>query len=162
MKLPRASSFTYLLVALAISLIVNFSYLLLLVVNPVEVEELIDGSDDNRPAVSGTFVGSVDGFGYIITDSGDSVYVSRRSVVLMSLSSGDVVEVETVHQEHYPNSHPTINRLLVRNGEPFDRATMYRRPNQLSETIYQILYYLLVAFVMLVVMNVSRSKRSFT
>ena len=162
MKLPRTSSVTYLLVAVVISLIVNFSYLLLLVVNPVEFEGPIDDEKSTRPIVMGMFVGSVDGFGYVVTDSGDSVYVSRRGVRMMDLTSGDIVEVETVQQEHYPNSHPTINRLLVRNGEPFDRATMYKRPNQVSETIYQILYYLLVAFVMLIVMNISRSKRNFT
>lgn len=162
MKLPRTSSVTYLLVAVVISLIVNFSYLLLLIVNPVDYDGPIDDEKSTRPIVTGRFVGSVDGFGYVVTDSGDSVYVSRRGVRMMDLTSGDIVEVETVQQEHYPNSHPTINRLLVRNGEPFDRATMYKRPNQISETIYQILYYLLVSFVMLVVMNVSRSKRVFT
>ena len=163
MRVPRISSVvTSLLVALVVSLIVNFSYLLLLVVNPLEYEGLFNGDDSEPTVVSGRFVGSVDGFGYVITDEGDSIYVSRRGVRMMELTTGDMVEAETVAQEYNPQGHPTISRMLVHNGKPFDQASMYKRPNQARETTYQIVYYLFVAFVMLLVMTGSRTKRAFT
>ena len=97
-------SFT--LVALVISLIVNFSYMLLMVVNQ---SSEIRGSksagrhnDSPVVVVDGTLSLSVDGYGYVIeSQSGDSVYVDRRSVRRLELVSGDVLKIEARNQARY-------------------------------------------------------------
>ena len=85
---------SYTLVALAISLIVNFSYMLLMVVN--QSAEVRGGKEykDHKPTVvvEGVLSVSVDGFGYLIDSStGDSIYVERRSIGRLDLVDGDVL-----------------------------------------------------------------------
>ena len=68
-----------LLVAVAISLVVNFSYVLLM---------LVDLNSDNQPrpaderiverADEGVLAVHPDGYGYLIYENGDSVYVPAR------------------------------------------------------------------------------------
>ena len=82
-QLRKSPIVSYTLVSLAISLIINFSYLLLMVVNQsAEVRGTKSLKDQSRVVVVEGVIGlSVDGFGYLIDDkSGDSIYVDRRSV----------------------------------------------------------------------------------
>ena len=79
-----------LLVALAVSLVVNFSYVLLLI-----VDQKSDGQQ--RPAKAsviargeeGTLRISPDGHGYIVYENGDSVYVMMQRIYRMNLKDGD-------------------------------------------------------------------------
>ena len=94
---PKSPLISYTLVSLAISLIVNFSYLLLIVVNQ---SAEIRGSKSRREqaaavVVEGELGMSVDGFGYVVVDgTGDSIYVDRRSARRLELTSGDKLKIE--------------------------------------------------------------------
>ena len=152
-------SFT--LVALAISLIVNFSYMLLMVVN--QSSEIRGRKPDNRhssPAVvvEGILGLSVDGYGYLIENQTlDSIYVDRRSVRRLELESGDVLTIEARNQDRYEGAHPVMSRLLIRNGQPFDYGSLYNSSDQWEVILYQIFFYTVVSLLLLVLMTFRRT-----
>ena len=152
-------SFT--LVALAISLIVNFSYMLLMVVNQSsEIRGRKSGSHYDSPevVVEGTLGLSVDGYGYIIDNkTGDSIYVDRRSVRRLELESGDKLKIEARNQDRYEGAHPIMSRLLERNGQPFDYGSLYNSSDQWEVILYQILFYTVVSLLLLMIMTFRRT-----
>ena len=158
MKLWRKSfGVSFLLVAVAISLVVNFSYLLLLVVNPSETNFLQRDNAETKP-VAGRLAVSVDGYGYLITEAGDSVYVERRTIRVLELKTGDVIEAEAGAQEYYKEGHLSVKKIVTHNGNPFDSAAMYNRPHRTQEMAFQIMYYILIAFILLLI-NIPRAKQ---
>ena len=161
MKLNAKSpivSFT--LVALAISLIVNFSYLLLMVVNQnAEVKGNQSAKEREQTiVVEGTLVVSVDGFGYLVdSQSGDSVYVDRRSVRRLEIASGDRLVAEARKHHINDGAHPVMSRLLERNGQPFDYRSLYNSSGQWQVMLYQILFYMVVSLLLLLLMTFRRT-----
>ena len=152
-------SFT--LVALAISLIVNFSYMLLMVVNQSsEIRGRKSGSHYDSPevVVEGTLGLSVDGYGYIIdSKTDDSIYVDRRSVRRLELESGDKLKIEARNQDRYEGAHPIMSRLLERNGQPFDYGSLYNSSDQWEVILYQIFFYTVVSLLLLMIMTFRRT-----
>ena len=151
-------SFT--LVALAISLIVNFSYMLLMVVNQSSEIKGSKNERHNSPVVvvEGVLGLSVDGFGYLVDNKmGDSIYVDRRSVRRLDLESGDLLTIEARDQVRYENAHYQMSRLLVRNGQPFDYGSLYNSSDQWLVVLYQILFYMVVSLMLLLLMTVRRT-----
>ncbi|MBQ9138603.1 MAG: histidine kinase [Alistipes sp.] len=161
MKLSTKSPIvSYTLVALAISLIVNFSYMLLMVVNQsAEIRGSKHPADQGQAVtVEGTLSVSVDGFGYIVDNqSGDSIYVDRRSVRRLDLVSGDVLTIEARDQARYEGAHLIMSRLLVRNGQPFDYGSLYNSSDQWEVVIYQIIFYMVVSLLLLILMTFRRT-----
>lgn len=145
-----------LLVALAISLVVNFSYVLLLIVEQ-------KGEGQPRPARAsvvtrseeGVLHVSPDGHGYIVYGNRDSVYVPMQRIRRMDLSDGDRLVVDVVAPRRY-GAHPVMNELRMRNGEEFDYSTLYNRPSRTSELTLQLIYYLVVSFIMLSILTSAR------
>lgn len=161
MNVRRKSSWlSFLLVAVAISLIANFSYLLLLVVNPSETNFLQRDKAEEQQ-VAGRLSVSVDGYGYLITGAGDSVYVERRMIRQLELKTGDEIEAEAGLQDYYKSGHLSVKKILIHNGAPFDTAAMYNRPHRTQEMIFQIMYYILIALILLLI-NIPRKKQSQT
>ena len=161
MSINRNSSITaYILVAAIISLVVNFSYLLLLVVNQEDSysrrsarERGIKQQESVIEQVAGRLSISVDGFGYIVTDGGDSVYVDRGSLRRLYLKDGDEIDAEIGEQTRYEGAHPIMTKVINRNGEPFDYGAVYSAASRTAEMMYQILFYFAVSFVLMMVMN---------
>ena len=150
---------SYTLVSLAISLIVNFSYMLLMVVNQsAEIRGDRKSKDREQTViVSGVLGVSVDGFGYIVdSQSGDSIYVDRRSIRRLDLVSGDSLTVEASDQARYEGAHLMMTRLLKRNGQPFDYGSLYNSSDQWQVILYQILFYMVVSLLLLILMTVRR------
>ena len=86
----------YAFVAIVVSLVCNFSYLLLLVANQSDAGHLRNVRErDNRVIVevTGNLAISGDGFGYIITEAGDSIYIDRQKVHWLNLEQGDILRV---------------------------------------------------------------------
>ena len=145
-----------LLVALAISLVVNFSYVLLLIVEQ-------KGEGQPRPARAsvvtrseeGVLHVSPDGHGYIVYGNRDSIYVPMQRIRRMDLSDGDRLVVDVVAPRRY-GAHPVMNELRMRNGEEFDYSTLYNRPARTSELTLQLIYYLVVSFIMLSILTSAR------
>jgi hypothetical protein len=150
-----------LLVALLLSLVINFSYLL----TPIITEHGIDqrGDDDSHGAhSSGVFHMERDLHGYIVCDceQRDSVYVTAWQVETHKLKDGDHLSFSTRQNggegfsaEQRSHSHPRLDRVYVRNGEAFDFDTLYDRPSRTVEFVWQIAYYAIFALLMIVVFS---------
>ena len=142
-----------LLVALAVSLVVNFSYVLLLI-----VDQKSDGQP--RPAKAsviargeeGTLRVSPDGHGYIVYENGDSVYVMMQRIYRMNLKDGDRLVANLAAPRRH-GAHPVMTELRMRNGEEFDYSTLFNRPSKTTELALQLFYYLVVSFIMLSILT---------
>ena len=142
-----------LLIAVAISLVVNFSYVLLLVV---------EKSDDRHPPFSrelrtdreivrieGDVWISPDGHGYLlyvsperlsdgdaaatglaeVAPARDSVYIPRNSARFLRLRSGDHLLADAL-ESHRSGGRLVLGQVLERNGEPFDYGVIFERPQE--------------------------------
>ena len=142
-----------LLIAVAISLVVNFSYVLLLVV---------EKSDDRHPPfsrelrtdreivrVEGDVWISPDGHGYLlyvsperlsdgdaaatglaeVAPARDSVYIPRNSARFLRLRSGDHLLADAL-ESHRSGGRLVLGQVLERNGEPFDYGVIFERPQE--------------------------------
>ncbi len=161
MRLPSKYSDVVLnlLFALAISLVVNFSYLILLLVEQrgdqprMPAERVVERNE------VGTLRVSPDGHGYLVYPGGDSVYVMQQRVRRLSLKEGDRLIVDLVPRQQ-SGAHPVMMSLRWRNGEVFDYSALYSRPSEKLELLLQLLYYLVVSFVMLTILTATRRNYS--
>ncbi len=134
------------LIAIAISLVVNFSHLLLIVLDqdPQRVEE----SDTRR--VEGRFARSLDGHGYLLIDHTDSAYLSQGVVNRYSLSDGDSLTAIIQNTPHTDRGHDVVRNIVRRNGyvvAPYASSA----PKKFADLITQILYYFALSWVVIIV-----------
>ena len=149
-----------LLIAVAISLVVNFSYVLLLI-----VDQKSDGQP--RPAKAsviargeeGTLRVSPDGHGYIVYENGDSVYVPTRRMRWLEIAPGDRI-VADLMPPRSEKAHPMLAEIRTRNGAEFDYSKLYNGPSKMTELLLQLFYYLVVSFVMLSILTSVRRNYS--
>lgn len=139
------------MLAICISLIVNFSYLLVLVINQENPSPRRDFQGDISKSftVEGVARTSVDGFGYIITEDGDSVYIPRQRCLWLEIQDGETLKVDAISSRHSDKAHPIMSYVIERNGKQFDYGPFLNSPAQIAEMIYQIFYYILVSLLML-------------
>ena len=144
----------HLFTAVVLSLVINFSYLLLPIITDRGMEQSDAGTTGHS---SGVLHLSDDMHGYIICDCerADSIYVTAWQVRTHKLMDGDRLSFSTreVKDETAYNAHPRLERVYTRNGEKFDIDTIYDRPSRVVEFIWQILYYALLSFVMLLLLT---------
>ena len=150
----------HIMVAMALSLVINFSYLLV----PIITDRGLDERSDNDLVgehSSGVLHISRDMHGYIVCecDKRDSTYVSAWQVQTMKLNNGDVLEftkdeawAANPAQGVGTDAHPRLDRLLTRNGERFDFDALYDRPSRTVEFVWQIAYYALISIFMLLIL----------
>ena len=147
----------YIFVAIVVSLICNFSYLLLLVTNQTDTGNRRINRNRNQDAVSVVIDGRLsvkgDGFGYVVSEAGDSVYVDHRKLHWLNLAEGDILRIEASERTNFEASHLYMLRVLERNGKEFDYGALYRGSEQWSMVLYQFLFYIVLSFILLVVMN---------
>ena len=109
--------------AIVISLICNFSYLILLVSNPSNIDIRANGRR-NKHSISEVAEGRLsvhgDGYGYIITDRSDSIYVDYRRVKSLGLKDGDYLKVNATNRTSFEASHLFAYAIIQRNGADFD------------------------------------------
>lgn len=149
-----------LLVALAVSLVVNFSYMLLLLVDQrsesqsrAQRERVIERSEEGVLSVS------PDGHGYIVYPNGDSVYVLMQHIRRLSLRNGDRIVADIVSPRNV-KAHPLMREVRMRNGQEFDYSALFNRPSETVELALQLFYYLLVSFVLLSILTSVRRRYS--
>jgi sensor histidine kinase YesM len=146
----------YAIMALGISLVCNFSYLLLLVSNHNDGNTRINNKR-NRNAVSVVVEGRLsihcDGYGYLITESGDSIYIDHRRVNWLGLADKDILQVEATERSSFEAKHLFVRHIFKRNGEEFDYGALYRGSKQWGILLYQFLFYFLFSFILLAIMN---------
>ena len=146
----------YAIMALGISLVCNFSYLLLLVSNQSDGNTRINNKR-NSNAVSVVVEGKLsvhcDGYGYLITESGDSIYIDHRRVNWLGLADKDILQVEASERSSFEAKHLFVRHIFKRNGEEFDYGAIYRGSKQWGILLYQFLFYFLFSFILLAIMN---------
>lgn len=147
----------HLLIAVALSLVINFSYLLL----PIITESGLDNRMKDDAAGehnSGVLHIADDLYGYVVCDCDkrDSVYISAWQVRTHKLQEGDhlrftshEVRGETFSAEQLQRAHPHLDKIVERNGKPFDFEAVYDRPSRTVEFVWQIVYYALFTFVLI-------------
>lgn len=149
-----------LLVAVAISLVVNFSYVLLL---------LVDMNSDNQPRPDnqktverreeGVLAVHPDGYGYLVYENGDSVYVPTRRMRWLGIAPGDRI-VADLMLSRSEKAHPMLGKVRRHNGVEFDYNKLYNGPSKMTELLLQLFYYLIVSFVMLSILTSVRRNYS--
>ena len=147
--------------ALALSLVINFSYLLVPIITDQGVNNT---SSDNTLQMHNTGVLhlSADMHGYIVCDceKRDSTYVTAWQVRTMKLSDGDTLEFTVREPLDIPfeitGAHPRLDSVVKRNGEKFDLDTIYDRPSRTVEFVWQIIYYALLSFILISIFVMGR------
>ena len=153
----RSPYLGYAFMAIVVSLICNFSYLLLLVSNQTDTGNQRSNRQRNKDVVIEQFEGrlsvSGDGFGYVVSEQGDSVYIDHRKVHRLGLASGDELLIDASQRSNFEAKHPIMIRIIERNGEEFDYGALYRGSEQWNILLYQFLFYFVLSFILLMVMN---------
>ena len=157
LQLRKSDWLINLLVATAISTVVNFSYVLLKLVDqgnePQRSEELVlKRPDTGRLAVS------PDGYGYLIYENGDSAFVSGRNIRRCQLEEGDLLQAD-LKPGNTPEAHPVLSEVLTRNGSHFDYSIVYNQTSASVDVAVQLFYYLFLSFAMLMVLSATHRRR---
>ncbi len=143
---------THLAIATAISLVVNFSYLLLLIVEQTYDPNTVVTAHHTPHRMKekireGILHISPDGHGYMVCGK-DSVYVPMHRIYRLGLCEGDCLKAK-VRNAQRGGGHPMLMTLSERNGELFDYSTIYRHPSSASDIILQLMFYMLLSFLII-------------
>ena len=153
----RSPYLGFLFMAIVVSLVCNFSYLLLLVSSQTDTGNQRSPQKRYREVVveqvKGVLSVTGDGYGYIVTDDCDSVFVDHRKVHSLGLESGDELLVEASERRNFEAEHLIMRRVLEQNGEDFDYGALYRGSEQWNILLYQFFFYFVLSFILLMVMN---------
>ena len=151
------------------SLVINFSYLLVPIITEHGVNERTMHDNMEHTHTSGVLHIERDMHGYIVCDceARDSVYVSAWQVRTFKLNEGDHIAFSTrephMLPEHAANNmpHPRLEEVHTVNGATFDFDALYDRPSRTVEFIWQIVYYALVSLLMILMLTygAERTKR---
>lgn len=160
----RSPYLGYAFVAIIISLVCNFSYLLLLVMNQTDTGNRRVNHNRHKNDITivaeGVLSVNNDGFGYIVGEKGDSIFVDHRKVARLNLQDGDALVVEAGSRRNFDAKHLDMKRVIERNGEEFDYGALYRGSEQWWILIYQFLFYAALSFILLAVMHSKRGNTS--
>ena len=143
------------IVALALSLVINFSYLLVPIITDQGVDQSADSPMESEHS-EGVLHLSPDMHGYIVCDceKRDSTYVTSWQVRTFKLQSGDTLRFtsktpDTTSDGASWGLHQRLDQVVMRNGEKFDLDVIYDRPSRTVEFVWQILYYALISYLLI-------------
>lgn len=153
----RSPYLGYAFMAIVVSLVCNFSYLLLLVSNQTDTGNQRSNRQRNKDivieVVEGTLSVTGDGYGYLVSERGDSVYLDHRKIHWLGLKEGDKLLIEANERRNFEADHLIMHRVIKRNGEDFDYGALYRGSEQWNILLYQFFFYFVLSFILLMVMN---------
>ena len=155
------------LIAIVITLTVNFSYLLSIIVDqrettggPQQEPEVV--VVQARPEVRGQLHLSKDGYGYILCDTLinpphgeghlESIFVSNRKARWYNLCDGDQIVCNFFPPRG--DANPQLDKVLVQNGNEIPAPVIYDRPKRNQDMAVQIFYYFALTFILLSIMTV--------
>ncbi|MFR9524052.1 MAG: histidine kinase [Rikenellaceae bacterium] len=149
------------LIAIAISLVVNFSHLMLIFVDqdPQQPTQRKDDMNADNIRAEGIFAKSPDGHGYIIYNDSDSAYLSYGKVNRYELTDGDSIISMVYLLPERGKRHAVAQNVMRRNGTV---VTPYPSnvPQRMNELIYHIIYYFILSLVIIVVGTAKWGRRS--
>ncbi len=149
------------LLALVISLVINFSYLLAI----REQDRRDFGTPHWLPEGGmesphkGTLHISKDGYGYVICEGyhdeghSDSIYVNAGMIRRLGLVEGSTLTV-VARDSQTPGANRFLWKVLEVDGQPFDYGALYNRPSDNLVMGLQFGYYFLFALILLCIMTV--------
>lgn len=159
----RSSILPHIVIALALSLVINFSYLLLPIITDQGVNDR-GASVEEAEHNEGVLRLSSDMHGYIVCDCElrDSTYVTAWQVRTMKLQEGDKLVFTLRPPQDIPSeivgAHPRLDRVVERNGEKFDFDMIYDRPSRTVEFVWQIAYYAILSFLLICIFVLMRTR----
>lgn len=160
MKRARTDLWINLMVAVAISVVINFSYLMLLFGEEHnEWRPRIPGRNIEYPGVAELSL-SPDGHGYLVYAERDSVYVPSERIRWFRLEHGDRMEVD-VNSPRREGGHYRLNRIYMLNGMAFDYHKFFNYPSRAYEIASQMLFYILLSFLLMTVVQRTIRRRHY-
>ncbi len=140
------------LIAIAISLVVNFSHLMLIFVDqdPQMPQNAQGPQQREGRRVEGRFLLSPDGHGYVLFNQEDSAYVAQGRVSRYGISNGDTLIVSIIEASPDSDKHSVVQNVLRRNGNvvaPYSTGS----PQRVSEFVTQTIYYLILSLLVILV-----------
>ncbi len=168
-KQLRSTAIVNLLIAIALTLIVNFSYLLSLMVEQRESSANRQEQLQQKPEHSGILELSDDGYGYVICERSlapeypDSVvqykiFVSNRKARWYNLQNGDHLRCTAFPPRGKGNR--SIDEILLQNGEE-PAPIIYDRPSRSEETMVQLIYYFLLSYLLMTIMTSTFGRKNY-
>ncbi len=158
MRRIRQDVLVHILVAIVLSLVINFSYLLMPIITESGMGERKMSEVPEGEHTSGVLHLDQDMHGYIICDceKRDSVYVSAWQVYNYKLKEADHVTFTAREPRKYDSGvvatpHKRLDELYKVNGAPFDFDAVFDRPSRTVEFVWQILYYTALSFLMIAI-----------
>lgn len=160
----RPSSFlSLILMAVAVSLIVNFSHLLLLAVDEFGSWKAENEEDAAKMVeVQGLISMNPDGYAYLVSQRPalvDSVYISYWSLRNIEVKNGDSLTIKA-RPPYRDGGHYRMTEILNINGEEFDYASVFTRPNKLLDSAVQIIYYFIMSLLILLILTYKLDNRN--
>ena len=162
-KKRNSAIISLVLVALAISLIVNFSQMLLLAVDefgswsPRNSEEIAKTIN-----VKGTLSLNADGYGYLLCDEEspiDSVYLSHWSIRNIKLQDGDTLTVNALPSAQR-GARYRLSEIVKINDEQFDYASAIAQQNKGLDLTVQIIFYFAMSILILLLLTHGVDRRN--
>ena len=164
MKKFKASLGVHMIVALALSLVINFSYLLVPIITDQGMNQRTASVAKSEHS-EGVLHLSPDMFGYIVCDcpQRDSIYVTSWQVRTFKLQEGDTLRFTTKSPDPMPDReavaiHQRLDQVVMCNGEEFDLDIIYDRPSRTMEFVWQILYYALISYLLIMLFVLARRR----
>ena len=149
----RSTFISNLLIAVVITVVINFSPLLTLIFNSNDAS-YYHSPTSGVSEYEGRVQISIDGYGYIVDAHAknsckcvDSIYVSGRLVRMFSIKSGDTLLCTTV-EPNYEGGHLRADEIILHNN-----TAPHTMVNDKLDMAVQFLYFLAVAFIMLTIMT---------
>lgn len=157
----RSTAIVNLLIAVALTLIVNFSYLLSMMVEQRESSAHSHEQHIQKPEHSGILRLSDDGYGYIICERSlapeypDSVvkykiFVNNRRARWFNLKDGDTIRCTAFPPRGKANR--SIDEIISQNGQE-PAPIIYDRPSRSEESLMQLLYYFLLSYLLMTIVT---------
>ncbi len=152
------------MMALGISLIINFSYLLLLIVDERDYgpPELRKSELNEVTDVRGVLRIHPDGYGYLLDCDNadiDSVYVQSWKLRHIDIEDGDTVDAVAVSPSN-GTGHYRLAKIVSVNGEEVDYGTILNRSRYGVDLTVQIIYYLVFSLLMILVMTAGTDRKA--
>ena len=171
---PRRSTvIVNVMIAIVITLTVNFSYVIAMIVDQRENNEQQqrEQTERRKPECVGILNISRDGYGYLISQSNfspeypdsvrmDSVYVKSQTIRFYNLQDRDTL-LCTLNPP-MRGSNPSVAKVLKQNGAEISAPVIYDRPKRDTEFLIQLVFYLTLSFVLLTIMTVKFDVHNFT
>ncbi len=160
-----SSVISLIMVAMAVSLIVNFSHLLLLAVDEFGSWRSENQEDAAKMIeVRGRLAMNPDGYAYLVcgpAEAIDSVYMSYWNLRNIDVESGDTLRVKAKPATR-EGGHYRMAEILEINGEEFDYTTEFTRPNKILDSAVQIIYYFIMSLMILLLLTYKADRRNVT